>query len=185
MLHVNEKEADRLWNNMLNSDPLFGKTALMICCHQKNPAILKLFIAKSQETDMNFNLQDFYGKSAFIYACQFDEGSEHWKVVVTSLIDKEKRIEKQQKSIELKNVGRSCCCCCSTKRPLLSMPLMPKIKSEMLQKDYFKQYLQCHQNNKNVSDKVVYLVNKHVCLFVKTARIRLPQVQIVAFVYIS
>ena len=63
-------EANRLWNEMIDADPYYGKTALMISSELKDVESLKIFMEKGKENQIYFNMQDHKKRSAFIHACQ-------------------------------------------------------------------------------------------------------------------
>ena len=63
-------KAKKLWNEMIDSDPYYSKSALMISSELKDIDSLKIFMEKGKENKVDFNLQDHELRSAFIFACQ-------------------------------------------------------------------------------------------------------------------
>ena len=63
-------QAKNLWNEMVESDPYYSKTAIMITSELKDIESLKVFMEHGKENGIEFNIQDHKGRSAFIHACQ-------------------------------------------------------------------------------------------------------------------
>ena len=62
--------AQNLWNAMVESDPYYSKSALMITSELKDTESLRVFMEHGKENNLDFNMQDHKGRSAFIHACQ-------------------------------------------------------------------------------------------------------------------
>ena len=74
------QRAHNLWDEIIDADPLYGKTALMISSYLKDTKTLEVFFTKYDGTaDLYYNFTDFRGKTAFIYACQESGDIENWK----------------------------------------------------------------------------------------------------------
>ena len=55
---------------MVESDPYYSKSAIMITSELKDIESLKVFMEHGKENGIEFNIQDHKGRSAFIHACQ-------------------------------------------------------------------------------------------------------------------
>merc|ERR1712062_930932 len=62
--------AQNLWNSMVESDPYYSKSALMITSELKDAESLRVFMEHGKDNNLDFNMQDHKGRSAFIHACK-------------------------------------------------------------------------------------------------------------------
>ena len=80
-------QAKKHWEEMIDSDPFYEKSALMISSQLKDyenflsvpkevPGIDNTEILEDFREKVDYNLQDHKGKSAFILACQQDKTNE-------------------------------------------------------------------------------------------------------------
>ena len=75
-------KAQKLWNEMIDSDPYYSKSALMISSELKDVESLKVFMEKGKENNVDFNMQDHKMRSAFILACQESGDPETRKEII-------------------------------------------------------------------------------------------------------
>ena len=60
--------AEIMWNELIDSDPYYSKTALMISSYRKDVPCLEIFMSKGKGLD--FNIKDHKGRTAFHFVCQ-------------------------------------------------------------------------------------------------------------------
>ena len=78
-IQINAKEivsdADKAMLECFKEDKYFNKSAMMIAAMEKNVPIVDIMMTQSDQVDLDWNLTDHLGMTAFILACQ--PGSDH------------------------------------------------------------------------------------------------------------
>ena len=65
------QKAQQLWDDLIDSDPFYNKSAFMISCQLKDVPSVRFFMTKLPDVfDLDYNLRDHKKRSGFILACQ-------------------------------------------------------------------------------------------------------------------
>ena len=65
------QQAQKLWDDLIDSDPFYNKSAFMISCQLKDVPSVRFFMTELPSVfDLDYNLQDHKKRSGFILACQ-------------------------------------------------------------------------------------------------------------------